>query len=76
MRYNIGFDKTYSSDGCVYAEHGLNKVAVMINGPQESSRRVDMQNIDKVLCRMKSYKCTQLPGFSLCLGMITQYISL
>ena len=48
MKCKIGFDKTMSSDGSVYFEHGLNKVVVMINGPVESNKRSDMLMIEKV----------------------------
>ena len=49
MSCTIGFDRTMSSDGSVYLEHGLNKIVAMISGPVESSKRSDMLMIEKVL---------------------------
>ena len=47
MKHNMGFDKTGSSDGSIYMEHGLNKIVVMICGPHEISKRSESQNLDK-----------------------------
>lgn len=57
MRHNIGFDKTLASDGSLYFEHGLNKVAVIVTGPQESAKRAELQNVEKgkVVCHINQF---------------------
>jgi ribonuclease PH len=57
IRHNIGFDKTLASDGSLYFEHGLNKVAVMVTGPHESARRAELQNVEKgkVVCHINQF---------------------
>lgn len=55
MKHNMGFDKTGSSDGSIYMEHGLNKIVVMVCGPHEMLKRSESQNLEKgkIVCKIQ-----------------------
>ena len=47
IRHKLGVSQ--NADGSCYFEQGLNKVLVLVHGPQEPQRKSGDQTIDKVL---------------------------
>ena len=57
IRFKVGAGHYPSSSGSCYVEHGLNKVLVLVYGPQESSRRnmeVQMTEKGRITCQVET----------------------
>ena len=51
LSFRVGAEG-HQADGSCYCEHGLNKVLVLVNGPQEASRRDQAEHSAIIACQI------------------------